>query len=69
MNELAALVRATREKAGLTQGQLAEACGWSRQRITNIERGNTNIRVAVLQQIADAMGLRLRITFMKLKNS
>jgi transcriptional regulator with XRE-family HTH domain len=69
MNELALLIRSTREKHGLTQGQLAEVCGWSRQRITNIERGNTNIQVAVLQKIADALRLELSIKFTKLKNS
>jgi transcriptional regulator with XRE-family HTH domain len=63
MKELATLIRTTREKHGLTQGQLAESCGWSRQRITNIERGKQNIQVAVLQKIADALNLQLQINF------
>lgn len=44
-----------REKAGLTQDQLAERCGISQQLVSKIETGTRNATPRVLARIAEAL--------------
>lgn len=48
-------VRAAREEAGLTQGQLADLVGWSQSNIMYLETARTNMRVEQLLDLAGAL--------------
>lgn len=50
-------VRAAREKAGLTQGQLATRIGLTRSSIANLEAGRQKILLHALYGISDVLAL------------
>ncbi|MBR1425226.1 helix-turn-helix transcriptional regulator [bacterium] len=52
-------IRYERLKRGISQEDLEEKSGVSRRAISEIERGNTDIRYTNLYQIAQAFGLNL----------
>lgn len=56
MNTLADRIRITREKAGLSQQQLAEKVGVSQQAVAKIERGDT-IQPRKIKQLALCLGV------------
>src|SRR3989337_1104589 len=53
--DIAMQIVALREKAGLTQVELAERCGISQADISRIERGGTSPTTKTLQRIAEAL--------------
>lgn len=56
-----------REKAGLTQKQLAEAAGWTQGRWSSYETGDRSPRPEVVNQIISAFALLgVKVTFEKL---
>lgn len=55
MNEL----KERRKALGMTQQQVAERCGMSRENYARIERGAASTTLATLQRVADALGLRV----------
>ncbi len=57
------LRRARRERADLTQQQLAERVGVSRQTIVSIERGRYNPTVGLALALARALGLSVEDLF------
>jgi putative transcriptional regulator len=57
------LRRARRERADLTQQQLAERVGVSRQTIVSIERGRYNPTVGLALALAGALGLTVEDLF------
>lgn len=58
-------VSALRERAGLTQQQLADACEIARPRVAEIESGRFNPTVDTIQAIADALGVAVERLFKK----
>lgn len=48
-------LRELREKAGLTQDQIAKAIGLTRTSVTNIEAGRQSVDLATLYSLADAL--------------
>lgn len=52
-----------REKAGLTQAQLAERVGTPQCNISRLENGNYNPSLAFLKRMAKGLGKKLVITF------
>lgn len=46
-----------RKKAGLTQGEVAEAAGLSDRTYADIERGTVNMRIETILKICEAMGI------------
>jgi transcriptional regulator with XRE-family HTH domain len=46
-----------RRERGLTQGQVAERSGFSRQYLSELERGRRNPTIATLFELAQAMGV------------
>src|SRR5215217_3046337 len=52
---LGGLVRARRERAELTQGELAQRVGMTRTSITNIESGRQKVQLHTLYDIAAAL--------------
>lgn len=60
MNEraqLAALIRERRDALGLTQGQLADRAGTTRQTISNVETAATVPQQAILLRITEVLGI------------
>ena len=56
-------VSEAREKAGLTQKELAAMTGLTQSNISNIEKGNNIPTLATLNKIANATGKKLIIDF------
>ena len=52
---MAIQIAKAREKAKLTQGQLAKAIGTTQSVISRIERANQNLTLETLSKIADAL--------------
>ena len=61
--EIRTLVISARDKAGLTQKELAARSGLTQANISNIEKGVTCPTIDSLKKIADATGRRLIIRF------
>jgi transcriptional regulator with XRE-family HTH domain len=56
---LGANVRRVRQRAGLTQAELAQRAGLAQPAISLIEAGQANPTVQTLQLLADALGCAL----------
>lgn len=61
--EIQELVIAARDRAGLTQKELATRSGLTQSDINNIEKGTSRPTIDSLKKIADATGKRLVIRF------
>lgn len=61
--EIQELVINARDRAGLTQKQLAEKSGLTQANISNIEKGASRPTIDSLKKIADATGRRLIVQF------
>ena len=57
--ELAAELLEMRQASGLTQTALAQASGVQQSEISRIERGHANPTVQTMEQLANAMGMRV----------
>lgn len=55
------LLRQTREKAGLTQEELAKRLHTKKTAISRIENHADDIKLSTLEKVAAALGKRLRI--------
>ena len=60
--DTAIAVSRAREQAHLTQEQLAERSGLSRNTIIRIERGSTSPSIKTLGKIASALGKRVHVS-------
>ncbi|MGQ4600458.1 helix-turn-helix domain-containing protein [Nocardia sp. R6R-6] len=60
--QLGAMLRKARLDAGLTQEQLGELAGVSRQLVSRVEAGSSRGEIGRVAQIAGALGLRLVAT-------
>ena len=60
--DTAIAVSRAREQAHLTQEQLAERSGLSRNTIIRIERGSTSLSIKTLGKIASALGKRVHVS-------
>ena len=52
-----------RTEAGMTQAELAKACGMKPANLCRLENGNGNPSVATLDKIAHGLGRKLEIAF------
>ena len=52
-----------RERADLTQQQLAEATGIAQADISRLENGTANPSLCTLKRLASGMGMRLKVDF------
>lgn len=58
------LLRAAREEAGVSQGDVAKQMGYSRTVITKLEAGDLRLDLLQLRQYCEAIGLPL-LTFVE----
>ncbi|MFC4374005.1 helix-turn-helix domain-containing protein [Nocardia halotolerans] len=61
--ELGAAVRSRREELGLTQSELADRAGMRQPAVARFEAGGTTPTIPVLERLADALELHLRVEF------
>ncbi len=61
--EIASQVRKLREKAGLSQKELADLIGSTQPSVARLEAGGVNPNVGTLERIADALGSELTVAF------
>lgn len=54
-----AMLRAARERSGLSQQDVADRAGISRSMMSALERGRTGASIAVVSRIADALGVAM----------
>lgn len=58
MNELAKRIKRARQNAGMSQAQLADACGWkSQSRVGNYEAGSREPSFADIEAMSKALGV------------
>ena len=62
VSDIAAVIRDTRRRRGLTQLELAHAVGVTRQSVVNLETGRANPTLATVLATLQALGLRLHVT-------
>lgn len=58
--EIAKIFKEAREKAGMTQVEVAEKAGIDANYYARVERGEVNPRGNILDKIAKALGIKLR---------
>ncbi len=61
--ELGGRVRAERERAGLTQAELAERMGTTQPTVARLEAGGVTPSLDTLRRAAEALGLELVVDF------
>lgn len=64
--QLAVKVRKLREKAGLTQTELAQLMGSTQPAIARLEAGGGNPNIETLNKMAGAIGYEVNVTFKKI---
>ena len=57
-------LKAERQKAGLTQEQLAEKIGTKKSYISRVENGHADIQVSTLLKIFQGLGRRVSLTIL-----
>jgi transcriptional regulator with XRE-family HTH domain len=62
-------VRHRREELGITQAQLAERAGLQQPAVARFETGGTMPTIPMLERLADALGLRLNVEFLPLREA
>ena len=61
--EIGELVRSARERARISQEELAEKIQMRRENVIRIEKGRANVTVETLLRLASGLGLDLRVAF------
>ncbi len=67
--QLSLQVRKIREKAGISQSELARRMGTTQPAIARLEAGEGNPNIDTLGKIADALDVELTVTFKRKKAS
>jgi transcriptional regulator with XRE-family HTH domain len=63
LRQLGSKIRELRDGGGMTQAQLAEACGLHRTFIGSVERGERNVAILNLRRIAKSLRVSLAELF------
>ena len=59
--DLGQAIRARRKQRGLTQRQLADACGCSLMYLSNLERGKATAELGIALRIVNMLGLDIEV--------
>lgn len=54
-----------RRQSGLTQKELAQRAGMTQSDISRLENGSGNPSIRTLQRLAEGMGMRLQVSFVR----
>ena len=60
-SELGRVIRSRRKQRGLTQRQLADACGCSIMYLSNLERGKATAELGIALRIVNMLGLDVEV--------
>ena len=63
LQAIGSAIRDLRDARGMTQAQLAEACGLHRTFIGSVERGERNVSLENIARIARGLGVSLSVLF------
>ena len=63
------LIANARSEKGMTQKELAAACGLKQSNISRLECGTTSPTLKTLEQLAAGLGKKLRISFNELSRA
>ncbi len=66
MKTLGEIIKARRKEFGLTQGKLAELSNVGINTLTQIERGDGNPTIKVIERVLSTLGLQLTATTIEL---
>lgn len=59
-------IKNLREEQGMGQAEFGELCGFSKNRMGRIERGEGSVPVDILQEITNALGMTLAEFFTRI---
>ena len=59
--DLGQAIRSRRKQRGLTQRQLADACGCSLMYLSNLERGKATAELGIALRIVNTLGLDIEV--------
>ncbi|MDU0479510.1 helix-turn-helix domain-containing protein [Staphylococcus chromogenes] len=62
VQQLSVVASERRKALGLTQQELADRCGVSRQWISDVERGKPGAELYLVLDLLDALGLSVEVT-------
>ncbi|WP_317166018.1 helix-turn-helix domain-containing protein [Spirosoma arboris] len=57
------LIREIRKKKGMTQGDLSQALGITKQSFGRYENGTANLSLDTIQKVAESLEVKVRIIF------
>lgn len=60
--DLGSVIRLQRKRLGLTQQELADACGCSIMHLSNLERGKETAELGIALRIVNILGLDLLVS-------
>lgn len=63
LTDIAAVVKAAREDAGLSQGELADRLAFSRDYMVDLESGKGNLYTARLFRVLHELGITVTVTY------
>lgn len=63
LQDVAAVIKAAREDANLSQGELAERLAFSRDYMTHLESGNENLYTNRLFRTLHELGITMSLTY------
>jgi transcriptional regulator with XRE-family HTH domain len=63
LNDIAAVIKAAREDAGLRQDELAERLAFSRDYMIDLESGKGNVYTARLFRVLHELGITMTLTY------
>jgi len=63
LNDIAAVIKAAREDAGLRQDELAERLAFSRDYMIDLESGKGNVYTTRLFQVLHELGITITLTY------
>lgn len=59
LKKIGAQIRNRRKEIGMTQQELAVICGYNKRSMVNVEKGNYDLSISRLYQIAEALDVNL----------
>jgi transcriptional regulator with XRE-family HTH domain len=59
------VIRAARERGGISQAALATKIGMHRENVIRVEKGRGTATIETLMRIAEGLGMDLRVTLMR----
>ena len=63
LQDIAAVIKAAREDAGISQGDLADRLAFSRDYMVDLESGTSNLYMTRLFRVLHELGIKVALTY------